>query len=196
MRSRPTASSTPGPISESTPRTPRCYRLGCWVRLCFTLSTVFPFSRNAFHLFGRHSPAQWRRYLNGSRKTGRNRVKESGNLRVGLFGIGLAAYWEQFPGLEERLKASVRVVEEQLRAPGREVVNLGLIDSSGRGLAAGHGAPRHDVDLLVLYVTTYALSSTVLPLARRAKVPILVLNLQPGAAIDYKRFNALPGRTQ
>jgi L-arabinose isomerase len=113
-----------------------------------------------------------------------------------LFGIGHAANWEQFPGLEERLKASVRVVEERLRAPGREVVNLGLIDSPERGLAAGHEARRQDVDLLVLYVTTYALSSTVLPLVRRAKVPVLVLNLQPEAAIDYKRFNALPGRTQ
>jgi L-arabinose isomerase len=123
-------------------------------------------------------------------------MKESRNLRVGLFGIGLAAYWEQFPGLEERLKASVRVVEERLRAPGREVVNLGLIDSPERGLAAGHEARRQDVDLLVLYVTTYALSSTVLPLVRRARVPVLVLNLQPEAAIDYKRFNALPGRTQ
>ena len=91
-------------------------------------------------------------------------MRELPNLRVGLFGIGLAAYWEQFPGLEERLKASVRVVEEQLRAPGREIVNLGLIDSAERGLAAGHEARRQDVDLLVLYVTTYALSATVLPL--------------------------------
>src|SRR5258707_3684151 len=123
-------------------------------------------------------------------------MRELPNLRVGLFGIGLAAYWEQFPGLEERLKASVRVVEEQLRAPGRAIVNLGLIDSAERALTAGHEARRQDVDLLVLYVTTYALSSTVLPLVRRAKVPVLVLNLQPEAAIDYKRVNALPGRTQ
>src|SRR5260370_12458904 len=109
-------------------------------------------------------------------------MKESANLRVGLFGIGLAAYWEQFPGLEERLTASVRVVEEQLRAPSREIVNLGLIDSPERALAAGHEARRQDLDLLVLYVTTYALSSTVLPLARRPKVPVLVLNLHPDAA--------------
>jgi L-arabinose isomerase len=47
----------------------------------------------------------------------------------------------------------------------------------------------------VLYVTTYALSSTVLPVVRRAKVPVLVLNLQPEAAIDYARFNSLPDRT-
>ena len=109
-------------------------------------------------------------------------MAESAKLRVGLFGIGLAAYWEQFPGLEERLKGYLRVVDEKLRSPGREIVNLGLIDSPERALAAGHEARRQDVDLLVLYVTTYALSSTVLPLVRRAKVPVLVLNLQPEAA--------------
>jgi len=121
-------------------------------------------------------------------------MAESAKLRVGLFGIGLAAYWEQFPGLEERLKGYLRVVDEKLRSPGREIVNLGLIDSPERALAAGHEARRQDVDLLVLYVTTYALSSTVLPLVRRAKVPVLVLNLQPEAAIDYKSFNRLPDR--
>jgi L-arabinose isomerase len=47
----------------------------------------------------------------------------------------------------------------------------------------------------VLYVTTYALSSTVLPVVRRAKVPVVVLNLQPEAKIDYAKFKALPDRT-
>src|SRR5260370_24959085 len=122
-------------------------------------------------------------------------MRQAANLRVGLFGIGLAAYWEQFPGLDERLKASILVVEEQLRAPGREIVNLGLIDSAERALTAGHEARGQDVAFLVLYVRTYALSSTVLPLVRRAKVPVLVLNLQPEAAIDYKHFNGLPSRT-
>ena len=122
-------------------------------------------------------------------------MAESAKLRVGLFGIGLAAYWEQFPGLEERLKGYLHVVGEKLRSSGREIINLGLIDSPERAMAAGHEARRQDVDLLVLYVTTYALSSTVLPLVRRAKVPVLVLNLQPEAAIDYKSFNTLPDRT-
>jgi len=35
----------------------------------------------------------------------------------------------------------------------------------------------------------------VLPLVQRAKVPLIVLNLQPGAAIDYEAFNRLPNRT-
>ncbi|MEO6909778.1 MAG: arabinose isomerase [Edaphobacter sp.] len=117
------------------------------------------------------------------------------NLRVGLFGIGLAAYWEQFPGLEERLKDYVRTVAERLQTSRRDIINFGLVDSPERALAVSHEARRQDVDILVIYVTTYALSSTVLPVVRRAKVPVLVLNLQPTAAIDYARFNALPDRT-
>ena len=122
-------------------------------------------------------------------------MAEGGTLRVGLFGIGLAAYWSQFEGLEERLRGYVARVAKRLAGPGREIVNFGLVDSPERAFAVGHEARRQDVDLLVLYVTTYALSSTVLPVVRRAKVPVLVLNLQPEAAIDYARFNALPNHT-
>jgi len=122
-------------------------------------------------------------------------MAEGGSLRVGLFGVGLAAYWDQFAGLENRLKGYVSTVAERLSGPGREIVNFGLVDSPERAFAVGHEARRQDVDLLVLYVTTYALSSTVLPVVRRARVPVLILNLQPTAAIDYDQFNRLPNRT-
>ena len=116
-------------------------------------------------------------------------------LRVGLCGIGLGAYWEQFAGLEERLKGYVARVGERLARPGVEVVNLGLVDTPQRSREAGHECRRHDIDILFLYVTTYALSNTVLPLVQRAGVPVVVLNLQPEAAIDYAAFNRLPDRT-
>jgi L-arabinose isomerase len=75
------------------------------------------------------------------------------------------------------------------------VENLGLVDTPQGGREAGHTCRRADVDLLVIYVTTYALSNTVLPMVQRAKVQVLVLNLQPSAAIDYEAFNRLPNRT-
>jgi L-arabinose isomerase len=117
-------------------------------------------------------------------------------LKVGLFGIGLDAYWPQFAGLHERLSGYVGVVERRLTRPGVEVVNLGLIDTPERALEAGHRFRAADVDLIFLHVTTYALSSTVLPVVRRAKVPVIVLNLQPAPAIDYDWFNALGDRTR
>jgi L-arabinose isomerase len=116
-------------------------------------------------------------------------------LRVGLFAVGLETYWPQFAGLKKRLEGSIRIVHKKLERPGVEVVNLGLIDSVSKAFAAGHQFRAADVDLIFLHVTTYALSSTVLPLVQRAKVPVIVLNLQPAAAIDYKTFNKIGDRT-
>jgi L-arabinose isomerase len=116
-------------------------------------------------------------------------------LRIGLCGIGLDAYWPQFQGLRERLEGYVRRVSEQLEESGAVVEYLGLVDTPQHGRTAGHACRKADVDLLILYVTTYALSSTVLPLVQRARVPVLILNLQPAAAIDYEAFNRLPDRT-
>jgi L-arabinose isomerase len=117
------------------------------------------------------------------------------DLRVGLCGIGLDAYWPQFDGLHARLEGYVRHVGERLEKAGAAVEHLGMVDTPQRGRAAGHACRRADVDLLVIYVTTYALSSTVLPMVQRAQVPVLVLNLQPDAAIDYEAFNRQPNRT-
>lgn len=117
-------------------------------------------------------------------------------LKVGLFGIGLDAYWSQFDGLEARLKSYVEVVEGKLARDDVTVVNLGLIDTPEKSVQAGHDFRTADVDVIFLYVTTYALSSTVLPVVRRAGVPVIILNLQPVAAIDYAKFNSLGGRTK
>ena len=116
-------------------------------------------------------------------------------LRVGLFGIGLDTYWPQFKGLKPRLESYVRAVQKKLQRPGVEVVNLGLIDNPKKALEAGHKFREADVDLIFLHATTYALSSTVLPVVQRAKVPVVILNLSPAAAIDYPSFNRIGDRT-
>jgi L-arabinose isomerase len=117
-------------------------------------------------------------------------------LRVGLFGIGTDAYWPQFKGLEARLTGYLNKTAEKLSRPNVKVVNLGLIDTPEKAMQAGHDFRKADVDLIFLHVTTYALSHTVLPVAQRAKVPIIILNLQPTAAIDYDTFNKLGDRTK
>jgi L-arabinose isomerase len=116
--------------------------------------------------------------------------------KIGLFSIGLDAYWPQFAGLRDRLCGYTEQVAHQLVRPGVEVVNLGLIDTPEKSFAAGHDLRKADVDLIFLYVTTYALSSTVLPAVRRARVPVIILNLSPAAAIDYAKFNRLGDRTK
>ena len=128
-------------------------------------------------------------------KVEKGAMSEERSLRVGLCGIGLDAYWPQFAGLEHRLQGYVAQVAARLTRPGVEVVNLGLVDTPARSREAGHQCRREDIDVLFLYVTTYSLSNTVLPLVQRADVPVVVLNLQPEAAIDYQAFNRLEDRT-
>ncbi len=115
---------------------------------------------------------------------------------IGLFGIGLDAYWPQFKGLKPRLEGNLREVAERLQCPGVKIVNLGLIDTPASALEAGHRFRQADVDIIFLYAATYALSSTVLPVVQRARVPVIILNLQPAAAIDYAAFNKLADRTR
>src|SRR4029079_7449139 len=99
-------------------------------------------------------------------------------------------------GMEQKLQGYLKTVEQKLVRPGVQVANIGLTDSPPKAMEAGHQFRQADVDLIFLHVTTYALSSTVLPVVQRAKVPVIILNLQPGKSIDYSWFNQLSDRTK
>jgi L-arabinose isomerase len=117
-------------------------------------------------------------------------------MKIGLFGIGLDTYWPQFPGLKERLEGYLSTVEQKLSQIHPVIFNAGLVDTTDKAFQAGKMFKTEDVDLIFLYVTTYALSSTVLPVVQRAKVPVILLNLSPEAAIDYSAFNSMSDRTK
>jgi len=105
--------------------------------------------------------------------------------KVGVFSIGLAAYWPQFPGLKERLEGYGKEVERRLKGFGAEVVSAGLVDTAPGAQEAGELFARENVDIIFCHVATYATSSQVLPAVQRRRAPVLVLNLQPVAALDY-----------
>lgn len=119
-----------------------------------------------------------------------------GKFKIGIFGIGLDTYWPQFEGLKERLEGYLQVVAGLLGSLHPSVVNAGLVDNVDKAFAAGKLFSTEDVDIIFLYVSTYALSSTVLPVVQRAKVPVIILNLSPDPAIDYASFNSLKDRTK
>jgi L-arabinose isomerase len=123
-------------------------------------------------------------------------MKSNFPLKIGLFGIGLDAYWPQFKGLKERLEGYLEEASTKLESFGAGIVNLGLIDNPVSAMEAGHKFRQEDVDIIFLHVTTYALSSTVLPVVQRAKVPVIILNLSPEKAIDYKSFNKINDKTK
>lgn len=115
--------------------------------------------------------------------------------RIGLFGIGLEAYWDQFEGLQNRLVEYIDIIAGTIANQDAELINLGLVDSTDKAFKAGLDFKKEDVDLIFLYVTTYALSATVLPVISKAKVPVVILNLSPEASIDYASFNKMEDRT-
>jgi L-arabinose isomerase len=115
-------------------------------------------------------------------------------IKTGLFGIGLDTYWNQFDGLLERLNGYQKQIADKMAECGAVVIDAGLVDSPLRAREAGDFLKRNDVDIVFLYVSTYALSSTVLPVVHKLKCPVIILNIQPVAAIDYESFNQLGDR--
>jgi L-arabinose isomerase len=117
--------------------------------------------------------------------------------KVGLFGIGLEAYWSQFEGLKDRLEGYISTVQSNIQASTAcHIVNAGLVDNTDKAFEAGSLFRREEVAVILVYISTYALSSTVLPVVQRVGVPVIILNLAPAAAIDYASFNQLKDRTR
>ena len=115
-------------------------------------------------------------------------------VKIGIFSIGLNTYWPQFEGLEDRLGGYHKIITGKIRNMGVSVVDAGMVDSPEKAPKAAALFRKEEVDLIFLYISTYALSSTVLPVVQQTGVPVVVLNLQPVAAIDYKAFNNLGDR--
>src|SRR5665647_2030046 len=114
--------------------------------------------------------------------------------KVGLFGIGLDTYWAQFDGLLDNLKSYQGQIKNRISGFGVEVIDAGMVDNPVRAREAADFLKSQDVEIVFLYVSTYALSSTVLPVAQKLKVPVVILNLQPVAELDYEAFNKLSDR--
>lgn len=116
------------------------------------------------------------------------------DLKVGLFGIGLDTYWAQFDGLLDRLLGYQSVVAHKIEASGVRLVNAGMVDNPFKAGAAAEKFNREQVDVIVLFISTYALSHNVLPLVQKTNKPLIILNLQPVPAIDYAHINAMGDR--
>lgn len=114
--------------------------------------------------------------------------------KVGLFGIGLDTYWDQFDGLLENLQGYQKQIKEKIAGFGVSVIDAGLVDNPVKAREAASLLHNNDVEIVFLFVSTYALSSTVLPVAQKVKVPIVILNLQPVPQLDYEAFSKLGDR--
>ncbi len=111
--------------------------------------------------------------------------KEFKKPRIGIYTMGLAAYWNQFPGLHDRMIEYGEFIAKHVERLGGEVYFYGLVDSETAGTSAGEYFNSKNVDLIFAHAGTYVTSASVLPVHQICTVPCIILNLQPTTKINY-----------
>ncbi|TFG70408.1 MAG: arabinose isomerase, partial [Anaerolineales bacterium] len=98
---------------------------------------------------------------------------------IGIFGVGLDIYWQQFPDLLDALMEYMDVFEEMVQAQHVHAVNFGMIDNAEAAYAILKEMKAADLDLVFCDMLTYATSSTFGIIIRELDVPIVLVALQP-----------------
>ncbi len=116
-------------------------------------------------------------------------------VKIGLLGVGLNTYWGQFPGLLDRLNGYQRIIKDKILAYEYiEVIDAGMIDDADKAVRVASRMKREEVELLFIFISTYALSSTILPIVNKQNIPVILLNMQPLPAIEYGKLNSMTDR--
>jgi len=105
--------------------------------------------------------------------------------KAGLLGVGHHTYWPQFDGLEAEMHRKIKDVKSRIESNGLEVVEFGLLDSAQSAYAVVSEIKKADLDILFIDMVTYATSSTFGVLCRELNIPIVLVAVQPLAAMDY-----------
>lgn len=116
-----------------------------------------------------------------------NKIKPTKKPRIGIYTMGLKCYWNQFPGLHDRMLLYGSFIAEKVKAMNAEVFFYGLVDCEEEGKKAGEYFNGNNVDLIFAHSGTYVTSASILPLHQRCKAKTIVLNLQPTARINYEK---------
>lgn len=113
--------------------------------------------------------------------------RKSLTARIGIYGVGHRTYWRQFDGLLTEIQAKLTVFENKIQGQNLTVINFGVSDCAESTYALIPKIKAADVDLLFIDMLTYATSSTIGAIFREIEAPIVLVALQPMAALDYTR---------
>lgn len=105
--------------------------------------------------------------------------------RAGLLAIGHHIYWPQFDGLLDEMHRKLDHARVLIEAHGIVVSSFGMIDHAEAAYEAVAKIKAADIDILFVDMATYGTSSTFGILCREISCPIVLLAIQPLAAMDY-----------
>ena len=113
------------------------------------------------------------------------KIKPVKKARIGIYTMGLKAYWSQFPTLHDRMIEYGSFIAKKIAEMDAEVFFYGLVDCEEEGRKCGEYFNSNNVDLIFAHAGTYVTSACVLPIHQICSAPVVVLNLQPAAQINY-----------
>ena len=113
--------------------------------------------------------------------------KKKRTARIGIFAVAHATYWAQFEGLYENIMGYHQEFCSMTAKNEVEVIDFGMIDSSEKAYAAVEKIQAANVDVLFCNMVTYATSSVFAPIIREIAKPMVLVALQPRAALDYTK---------
>lgn len=113
--------------------------------------------------------------------------KKKRTARIGIFAVAHAVYWQQFEGLEANIMGYHKEFCDMVAKQDVEVIDFGMIDSSEKAYAAVPKILAANVDVLFCNMVTYATSSVFAPIVKEVNKPMVLVALQPRAALDYTK---------
>lgn len=115
--------------------------------------------------------------------------KKRRNARIGVFAVAHNTYFSQFEGLYENLMGYHKDFCAMAAENEVEILDFGMVDTSEKAYEIARQMQGANLDLLFCNMITYATSSVFAPIVREVHVPMVLVALQPRAALDYTKAN-------
>lgn len=115
--------------------------------------------------------------------------KNKRTAKIGIFAVAHATYWDQFEGLLDNIMGYHKDFCNLVETNDVEIVDFGMIDSSEKAYDAVPQILSANVDVLFCNMVTYATSSVFAPIIKEVNKPMVLVALQPRAALDYTKAN-------
>ncbi len=113
--------------------------------------------------------------------------KNKRTARIGIFAVAHATYWGQFEGLYDSIMGFHSDFCHMTEKNDVEVIDFGMIDDSEKAYEAVPKILAANVDVLFCNMVTYATSSVFAPIIKEVNKPMVLVALQPRAALDYTK---------
>ena len=75
-------------------------------------------------------------------------------VKVGLIGVGLNTYWNQFEGLLSRLTDYQRMIKERMSGLQATVIDGGMVDSPEKAARTAEVLKSEDIEILFIFIST------------------------------------------